>query len=157
MIGIGGAATSVHYGLFHLIWDGLHWHATLLSGPALGAPTLVSGQQVANDLACIPAMDLSFNELIPLGWEGDVQVRFRSGPNPAEGCLVVMRGHDRRGDETTAQFIMRFGVLLAVDDGAQRAAPSLPLAGGTARAVAYQLAQYPGQVVNTLPLGVVGN
>ncbi len=157
MIGIGGAATSVHYALFHMVWDGARWHATLLSGPNLGAPILISGQQVANDLACIPAIELAFDELATHGWVGDVQARFRSGPNPADGCLVVMRGHDQRGNETTAQFIMRFGILLANDEGAHRAAPSLPLAGASAHAAVRELEQYPGQIVSTLPLGVVGD
>jgi hypothetical protein len=157
MIGVGGAATSVHYGLFHIIWDGARWHATLLSGPALGAPALVSGQQIADDLACIPAMDLAFNELTAQDWSGDVQMRFRSGPNPAEGCLVTMHGHDQRGNETAAQFIMRFGIFLAIDGSAHRVAPSLPVAGAPARAVANELEQYLGQVVNALPLGVVGD
>jgi hypothetical protein len=129
----------------------------LLSGPTLGAPALVSGQQVADDLACIPAMDLIFNGLAPRGWVGDVQARFHAAPNPAEGCLVVMRGHDLRGNETAAQFILRFGIFLAVDDSAQRAAPSLPVAGASARSIAHELEQYAGQIVNALPLGVVGD
>jgi hypothetical protein len=156
--GHGSAARALHPALFHIVWDGANarWHATLLSGPALGTPILVSGQQVADDLACTPAMGQYFESLPGLGWVSDVQGLFRSGPNPADGCLITAHGHDVRGNETTAQYLFRFGIYLAVDQGAQRAAPSLPVAGAAAHTIARTLEQYPGQIVNTLPLGVFG-
>ena len=83
-------------------------------------------------------------------------VRFRSGPNPAEGCLVTTRARDRQGHETTTWFLFRFGATVAVDEGAQRAAPSLPVAGVAAHAIAGELEQYPGQVFTAMPLGMLG-
>jgi hypothetical protein len=156
-VGYGGIADDLP-ALFRITWDGtdMRWHASLLSGPALGAPILVSSRpnayyddvstrQLADNLACIPAMDFFFANLPLQGWTGEVQGNFRSDPNPAEGCLITARGHDLRGNEATAQFIMRFGMYFAVDE-----------ASAATRAAAHKLEQYPGQIVNTLPLGVYG-
>jgi hypothetical protein len=134
---------------------GGRWHAALLSGQALGAPLLVSGRPLADDLACIPAMDP-----FPPGTaeqSGDVEVRFHSGANPAEGCLVTITTHalDGRSEETTARFLYRFGTVVAVDAGAQRVAPYLPVVSAAAQAIARTLERYPGQVFTAMPLGVL--
>jgi hypothetical protein len=156
-IGPGGSAVSPHLALFRITWDGAseRWHAALLSGPALGAPILVGGWPLADDLACIPALDSYLGDG-NAGQGSDVEVRFRSGLNPAEGCLVTTNKRDSQGNETTSRFLFRFGGVVAVDAGAQHEAPHLPAASEAAYAIARTLEQYPGQVFTVMPLGVFG-
>lgn len=159
MISAGGGATSVHYGLFHVIWDGANWHATLLSGPQLGAPISVTGLQIATDLACVAAMDEYFGGPGNVSGKGSKasEIRFHSSPNPADGCLITTTTQDTQGNAAQIEMLDRFGVLSAVGDATHRLEPSLPMAGVASLAAARQLATYPGQVVNTEPLGVVGD
>jgi hypothetical protein len=158
---------SAYPALFRITWDGTRWHAALLSGPVLGAPIHVnyqqsiyyddaSDQQLDDDLACLPAMG-AFYYGGNAQRDAETEVRFRSGPNPAEGCLVTVTTRDDQGNATTARFLMRFGVYLTVDADAQRMSPyPLPMAGAAAREIASDLEQYPGQIVSAPPLGLFG-
>jgi hypothetical protein len=61
-----------------------------------------------------------------------------SGMDLADGCLVIEQDGSGRAS-STRYFLYRFGIVLAVNAGAHRALPDLPVAGTDARAVARQL------------------
>ena len=113
-------------------------------GPNQGPPILVEGSQVTDDPAC-----LSAEYLFPEDFTTYTQLRFISGPNPAAGCLIeaTLAQHAQTPTPTSMQveeYLVRFGVVVAVTSQAQRRHRQWPLADAYEQQLARQLATLPG-------------
>ena len=117
-----------------ITWDGSAWHASLQPEPPFNP-------------ACA-ATQLEVQPLDPptvaTGTATSPQWRFVSGAIPAAGCLAMGTPHTDIGTKPTVSFTVyclhRFGVLLTVNDAAQRAWPYLPHADAYEQGLAHQLA-----------------
>lgn len=136
--------------LLRIMWDGTAWQVTPLFGHTHGP--------VADDSVCSPARDWLADAgevpapiLVPIGsalWgQSDGQgggVVYASGPNPTDGCFVsvassalaVIPNPPISGPTT---FLLRFGVLVAVNASARQIAPTLPVADASEQAIAGRL------------------
>jgi hypothetical protein len=151
----GTAAGGPHYGdvlaLVHVTWDGAQWHAASVFGHAAGGA-------LADDAVCGPARDwlasgaallgAAVGPLVPGGplLTSDVagSVVYASGADPADGCYVAVPPDALAFTPQPAvteplEFLLRCGVLLAVNDAARQVAPGLPVADAAARAIALGL------------------
>jgi hypothetical protein len=131
--------------LLRIAWEGgLAWQVQPLFGPNQGPRILVDGSQVTDDPAC-----LSAEVLFPEDFTTYAQLRFISGPNPAAGCLIeaTLANQDGTPTPTTVQveeYLVRFGVVVAVTRQAQRRHPQWPLADAYEQQLARQLTTLPG-------------
>jgi hypothetical protein len=128
--------------LLRLSWSGTRWRVELLLGPALGAPPVVDGVQVADDPACTNA-ETRFSQ-IPLIIQ---QAGFTSGPNPAEGCLVNLLLKNSSPEMHAARFLDRFGAPRPLDRSALHLYPGYPQASDAEQTLAGHLENFPGQSV----------
>jgi hypothetical protein len=149
------AAGGPHYGdvlvVARVTWDGAAWHATPVFGHAAGGA-------LADDAVCGPARDWLASgaallgdaefPLVPGGplLTGAVagSVVYASGADPTDGCYVsvppeALAFTSQPAVTQPATFLLRFGVLLAVNDAARQVAPRLPVADAAARAIALRL------------------
>jgi hypothetical protein len=129
--------------LLRISWDGTNWHVTPLFGHAAGAP-------VTDDAICAPARDwlTSTNgplpsPLVATGRPG-VGVEYVAGPDPTDGCFVSVDSSALNFAPVPplvqpATFLLRFGVLIALNAAAHQLAPQLPVAGAHERAIASRL------------------
>jgi hypothetical protein len=123
----------------------LAWQVQPLFGPNQGPPILVEGSQVTDDPACLSAEDL-----FPEDFTTYAQLRFISGPNPAAGCLIeaTLAQHAQTPKTPTTvqveEYLVRFGVVVAVTTQAQRHHPQWPGADAYEQQLARQLAALPG-------------
>jgi hypothetical protein len=138
--------------LLRVTWDGTSWHAAPLFGHAAGAP-------VTDDATCAPARDwLTSTRTIrspvqgPLVLQGplvpasrlDVGIAYVAGPDPTDGCFVSVDPSSFAVAPVPpivqpATFLLRFGVLVAVNAAAHQLAPQLPVADAPEQAIARQL------------------
>ncbi len=132
--------------LLRVTWDGIHWHVTPLFGHAAGAP-------VTDDAICAPARDwLTSTSTLRSPVQGplvpasrlDVGIEYVSGPDPTDGCFVSVDPSSFADPPVPpivqpATFLLRFGVLIAVNAAARQLAPQLPVAGAHEQAIARQL------------------
>jgi hypothetical protein len=136
--------------LLRIAWEGgLAWQVQPLFGPNQGPPILAEGSQVTDDPAC-----LSAEELFPEDFTTYAQLRFSSGPNPAAGCLIeaTLAQHAQTPTPTSMQveeYLVRFGVVVAVTSQAQRRHPQWPIAVAYEQQLARQLATLPGGLTVT--------
>ncbi len=142
-IDTGAAATSGHLVALNITWSGSAWRVTVpFAAPGGGAFTPASTSSTISDPACAAALD-RFQTM--RGATRDTYVRFISGRNPSDGCLIATsKGTLFPLLAPTAApdpyYLERFGVLLAVTDAAHRQHPELPQANADQRQVAEQLA-----------------
>lgn len=87
------------------------------------------------NLTCDYAMAALDLQLKPA--QATQHIETTAGLNAADGCLVIEQDTGKGG--STSYFLYRFGVLMAANDAAHRALPSLPMVDARARAVARQL------------------
>jgi hypothetical protein len=132
--------------LLRVTWDGTSWHVTPLFGHAAGAP-------VTDDAICAPARDwLTSTSTIRSPVQGplvpptrlDVGIAYVSGPDPTDGCFVSVDPSSFAVAPVPpivppATFLLRFGVLLAVNAAARQLAPQLPVADAYEQAIARRL------------------
>ncbi len=133
--------------LLSITWDGVNWQVTPLFGHAAGAP-------VTDDMVCAPARDWLTNRNGPLPGLGrgplvasgpgiEAGVEYVSGPDPTDGCFVSVDPSALAFAPAPivqpATFLLRFGVLIAVNAAAGQLAPQLPVAGAHEQAIAGQL------------------
>ncbi len=142
--------------LLGITWDGMDWQVAPLFGHAAGAP-------ISDDIVCAPARDWLTNTNGPLpglprgpvvfsgpfGLGGpSAGVAFIAGPDPTDGCFVsvdpsALAAAPARPITQPATFLLRFGVLIALNAVAHQLAPRLPVAGAHEQAIASRL-QAPG-------------
>jgi hypothetical protein len=137
--------------LARVTWDGTMWHATPVFGHAAGGA-------LADDAVCGPARDwlaggasllgAPFRGAGPLVAGGPLLtgedpggVRYVSDGNPTDGCAVSVPpgALTFAPDPAVTQpmvFLLRFGMLLAVNDAAHQVVPQLPVASDAERAIA---------------------
>lgn len=152
----GAAGASAHPILVRTTWTGSAWQVTPLIGARQAPPLLIynqggaSGQVPAivsptdavtmdDDPACVAAEDLFLND--PSN-SNSAAIRFISGPNIADGCLVATPIVTHA---PIAYYLEHFGILLAVNTAARIASSELPLADANERALARQLLTPAGQ------------
>lgn len=121
-----------------ITWDSMQWHVTVPRGNttmfSIGGP------------ACASALDDiggSGGYYSPTGGNPPVDLRFSSGPNSADGCLIVETPHKDSSYSSSfpAVFLLyRFGIVLAANNAAHRYLPFLPLADTYEQKLAQQLA-----------------
>ncbi|HEV2235421.1 MAG TPA: hypothetical protein VGR57_02060 [Ktedonobacterales bacterium] len=149
----GTAADGPHQAdvlvVMRLSWDFSGWHAPPLFGHAAGGA-------VADDTVCAPARDwlasgaallgLAPGPLVPGGTltGADGSVTYASGGDPTDGCAVTVQPGALAFAPSPAvtqpmQFLLRFGVLLAVNDAAHQVVPGLPVADSAEQAIAQRL------------------
>lgn len=149
--GAAGAADLLT--LFSIAWDGTRWHVQPLFGADAPAVTDDAGQPIIG-AACAPAQDDLQGYFFFLS-----QVRYVEDSNPANGCLAVATinrsvapppqvGPLPSGD-TTATLLVRFSLLVALDDAAHRMEPLASLPTASERALAARLATRPGAICAT--------
>jgi hypothetical protein len=144
-------------------WDGAAWHATPVFGHAAGG-------ELADDAVCGPARDwLAWGAAVfgdaagPLVPGGPLQtgqspggVVFASGVDPTDGCYVAVPPDalaftPQPPVTQSLEFLLRFGVLLAVNDTARQVAPGLPVANAAARAIALRLSASVSGAADSVP------
>jgi hypothetical protein len=118
-----------------ITWDGATWHVTPLVGSTPGLP-------VADDLVCDPArywleLNGKWGFMLTNPPTG-ARVVFVSDATPTDGCLVVLDPFP--GSDAPAALLEHFGVLLAVNDAANRPGANLPMAGSAEQNLAHRLA-----------------
>jgi hypothetical protein len=147
----GGPFASDVLVLARVTWDGALWHAALVFGHAAGGA-------LADDVVCGPARDWLAEGAAVLGAAGGplvgggpeltgedpAGVRYVSDGNPTDGCAVsvppnVLAFEPQPMVTQPMTFLLRFGMLLAVNDAAHQALPQLPMASAAERAIAYGL------------------
>ena len=152
----GAAGASAHPILVRTTWTGSAWQVTPLIGARQAPPLLIyneggaSGLEPAtvsptdavtmdDDPACVAAEDMFLND--PSNSDS-ASIRFISGPNVADGCLIATPVVTHA---PIAYYLEHFGVLLAVNSAARIAYAGLPLADANERALARQLLTPAGQ------------
>ena len=113
--------TAPHYSIVFVSvgYDGT-WQATANNSN-------VTCQAAQNDLGNLSQV------LQPAGPNGQNTFTSAPAPNPSDGCLIRLTGNFGTAQHQvsgTALFLYRFGVTLAANDLAHRAAPSLPMITG---------------------------
>jgi hypothetical protein len=102
------------------------------------APSISDAQErILVDPACATAEAYFAEDLTSTERGAYSQVRFVSGANLSEGCLV--QATPTLGG-VQVEYFERFGVLLALNWAAHRLHPSLPVAGAHVQQLARQLA-----------------
>ncbi|HVB61943.1 MAG TPA: hypothetical protein VNE61_12165 [Ktedonobacteraceae bacterium] len=152
----GAAGAGAHPMLVRTTWTGSAWQVTPLIGARQVPPLLIysgisdsrqSPRAVApvgvttldDDPSCVAAEDIFLND--PSNSDS-ASIRFISGPNIADGCLVATPIVTHA---PIAYYLEHFGVLLAVNTAARIAYSGLPLADANERALARQLLSPSGQ------------
>lgn len=145
--GLAGVGANYFLALLRITWDGANWHVTPLFGHAAGG-------QIADDAVCAPARDWlatptapSPGPLVPVGpaLQGLADgIVYASGSDPADGCFVSVAPSALAFTPAPpvtqpATFLLRFGVLVAVNAVARQIAPELPVADADEQAIAQQL------------------
>ena len=152
----GGTAAGGPYGrdvlvLARVTWDGARWHATPVFGHTAGGA-------LADDAVCGPARDWlaggtallgdATGPVVPGGpvLTGEMPggVIYASGGDPSDGCYVsvppaALAFAPQPAVTQPLEFLLRFGVLLAVNDAARQVAPQLPVADAAERTIAQRL------------------
>jgi hypothetical protein len=124
----GGLAVANFAILIALTWDGAAWRAQPFLGPPYEAPLqrlnasaglstrLLLPSPFFADFGCAAMADF-------IGPNAAINhyrsVSFVSGQNPADGCLAIVTVDTASGAQQ-ADYLYRFGGLVAVNDGAQR-------------------------------------
>lgn len=139
--------------LFSISWDGARWHAIPLFGEDAPVVQDDAGRPIVG-AACAPAQDDLQGNFFFL-----TQVRYVEDANPAEGCLVVATINPAippppqvgplPPGTTTATFLVRFRVLVALNGAAHAFGPLIPMADAQERDLAAQLEAQPGLVCAT--------
>src|SRR5258706_4573083 len=142
-----GPDAALALALLDITWDGANWQVTLLFGHAAGAP-------VTDDMVCAPARDWLTNSNGPLPGLGrgplvasgpgiEAGVEYVSGPDPTDGCFVSVDPSALAFAPAPivqpATFLLRFGLLIAVNAAAHQLAPQLPVTGAHEQAIASRL------------------
>ncbi|HEY7346756.1 MAG TPA: hypothetical protein VH599_00460 [Ktedonobacterales bacterium] len=135
--------------LLRIGWDGSSWRVQPLFGPDQGSPVLLRDVQIADDPGCLVAED-NFGQYA----RGYARTRFVSGPNPAAGCLIEATTRSQPGTPAPAsdqieEYLVRFGMVLSVNDLAHQRKPHNPLANAYEQRLARQLAALPGGLTVT--------
>jgi len=141
--------------LVRITWDGTSWHVTPLFGHTADAPvTGDGGAPVTDEMVCAPARDWLTNTNGPLPGLGrgplvasgpgiDIGVAYVSGADPTDGCFVSVDPSALAFAPVPivqpATFLLRFGVLIALNAAAHQIAPQLPVAGAHEQAIASRL------------------
>lgn len=133
-------------GLLRLNWNGTAWQVTPVFGHA-------QGDVVADDTVCAPARDwlsghtsVEPTPIVPpgLALQGQQGVIYLSDADPSDGCFVqvpptafaILGVPPSVGPAT---FLLRFGVLLALNTEARQIAPNLPGADAIEQAIAQRI------------------
>jgi len=152
----GAAGEGAHPMLVRTTWTGSAWQLTPLIGARQVPPLLIysgvsdSGQSprtvapfgvttLDDDPSCVAAEDIFLND--PSNSDS-ASIRFISGPNIADGCLVATPIVTHA---PIAYYLEHFGILLAVNTAARIAYAGLPVADANERALARQLLSPSGQ------------
>jgi len=132
--------------LLRISWDGASWHVAPLFGHAAGG-------MLGDDPICAPARywitgtsgisSLMQGPVAPTG-RLDLGIEYVAGPDPTDGCFVSVDPSSLAFAPVPpvvqpATFLLRFGVLLAVNASARQIAPQLPVAGAHEQAIASRL------------------
>ena len=149
--GAAGEGAEDFLMLLRITWDGTHWHVAPLFGYTTGGP-------VADDTVCAPARDwlainsdpVSGGPLVPggpalTGTTGEIL--YTSGPDPTDGCFVSVAPSAFASPPSPpllhpATFLLRFGVLVAVNAEAHQVAPRLPVADASEQAIAQHVQRF---------------
>jgi hypothetical protein len=147
---VGGAGTADILTLFSISWDGARWQVRPLVGPDMPVVADDNNRPIIGP-ACAPAQDLLQDSFALF-----TQVRYVAAANPADGCLAVASINPNTASSgspssplppaATAQFLARFGLLIPLDAAARSLEPHAPPPTDDERALAQQLAAYPGVI-----------